>query len=86
MKKKETKLLVLVSILLVCVIAFKLVGYFTDKAEEKEGIDIFNIKQEDIVKIDWTKNGNNYSFFIHLEKILSYKNLFFLFVKFSFNC
>lgn len=59
--KKDTKIIILLAILLVCVVAFKLTGYYNDKKEETTSVDFVDINREDIVKISWNYAGIDYT-------------------------
>ncbi len=59
--KKDTKIVILLAVLLVCVIAYRLTGFYNEKNEETPTIDFVTINQEDIVQISWNHSGIEYT-------------------------
>lgn len=59
--KKDTKLIVLLAVLVVFVGAYKLVGYMNNKAEADKKTALFDLKAEDITELDWTYSGAEFS-------------------------
>ncbi len=59
--KKDTKIIILLAVLLVCVAAYKLTGYYNDKQEKTPTIDFVTINQDDIREITWNYGGIEYT-------------------------
>ena len=59
--KKDTKIIILLAVLLVCVAAYKLTGYYNDKQEETPTVDFVTINQDDIREITWNYGGIEYT-------------------------
>ena len=59
--KKDTKIIVLLAVLVVFVGAYKLIGHMNNKAESDKRTALFDLKTEDIAELDWTYSGTKFS-------------------------
>lgn len=55
--KKDTKLIILLAVLVVCVVSYKIIGAINSKQEESKKTALFSINKSDITRLDWSYSG-----------------------------
>lgn len=59
--KKDTKLIILLGVLLVCVSAYKLIGWMNTRQEENKKTALFDLDKDSITYLDWTYSGVDFA-------------------------
>ena len=59
--KKETKLIILLGVLLICVVAYRLIVYINTNQEEVKKNALFDLDKDSITYLDWSYEGVNYA-------------------------
>ena len=59
--KKETKLIILLGVLLICVVAYRLIVYINTNQEDVKKNALFDLDKDSITYLDWSYEGVNYA-------------------------